>query len=425
MIDSKLARVRWELGQTLLPEHLLAQEEALSTESDLRFRTRGLPAYGIAELVWSDTLLWEGVVSIQKMTLLLPSGTLLDVPGNAEFIATQLQLSGGPTAPVFCHILEEHPTATGPELYENAEMQPAMSRRVFQLVLSLEDQVPEPWQHLLETHHLVETMKLAEFEVAPRGGWQLAPSYLPPMLQIGASPFLQKDLQELSQLLEFLRTALRRDRMRNKLTAIQSYALQQCAKSVHHMLRLLSNLQAEAEIRLHPYYIYEALHQLYADMCIYRDQLPDEAPMPYRHRALHRCFQSILPPLKEQIQMRHQHGVQLEFGLKDGAYSVDLPPDFRSHRDVYFVIEFDEEVAETAYELPKLGSRSRLHAIHEFVLNGLSLQKKPEAPFGYRFGFEAACYEIVKDEEWEHILKEGTAAFYAQPHYEGLNFYLV
>jgi len=45
-MTDKLARVRWEMGQTLLPENFLAQEESLIADTILRFRMSGLPAYG-------------------------------------------------------------------------------------------------------------------------------------------------------------------------------------------------------------------------------------------------------------------------------------------------------------------------------------------------------------------------------------------
>ncbi len=77
----KLSRVRWQMGQTLLPEHFQAQEEALLAETNMRFRMSGIPAYGVAALKWNETLISEGVFSIQAMALVMPSGLLLDVPG--------------------------------------------------------------------------------------------------------------------------------------------------------------------------------------------------------------------------------------------------------------------------------------------------------------------------------------------------------
>ena len=60
-MTGKLARVRWKMGQALLPEHFVAQEEALLAHSQLRSKIGGLPSYGFASLRWNDSLLSEGV----------------------------------------------------------------------------------------------------------------------------------------------------------------------------------------------------------------------------------------------------------------------------------------------------------------------------------------------------------------------------
>src|SRR5256885_277608 len=104
-MDRELARVRWELGQTLLPEHFQAQEGALLQESALRFRLHGLPAYGIAALRWNENLLREGVVSILSATLVMPSGQLLEVPHNAAATSLNLNIPGSNTVTAYLHLL--------------------------------------------------------------------------------------------------------------------------------------------------------------------------------------------------------------------------------------------------------------------------------------------------------------------------------
>ena len=64
-MDDKLARVCWKMGQTLLPEHLTAMEDSLLANTVQRFRMQGLPAYGVGKLVLNETLLGEGIFSVQ------------------------------------------------------------------------------------------------------------------------------------------------------------------------------------------------------------------------------------------------------------------------------------------------------------------------------------------------------------------------
>ena len=100
-MTDNLARVKWEMGQTLLPAHFKAQEDALLMESVLRFRMQGLPAYGVAELGWNPTLIKDGVVSIQSMKAVFPSGLMVQVPGNAKISPFNLNVPGDVTVSVY------------------------------------------------------------------------------------------------------------------------------------------------------------------------------------------------------------------------------------------------------------------------------------------------------------------------------------
>lgn len=107
MID-RLGRVEWEMGQTLLPEHLVAQEDSLIAESILRFRANGLPDYGVVRLQWNETLLLQGVFAIQGMVLIMPSGMLLSLRENAVVSPYNLNVSGSVEVPVYCHLLDRN-----------------------------------------------------------------------------------------------------------------------------------------------------------------------------------------------------------------------------------------------------------------------------------------------------------------------------
>ncbi len=103
----KLARVRWQVGQTLLPEHFRAQDEALSAEARLHAELSGLPQVGIASLAWSEALLAEGSLSISSLTAVMPGGFLVNVPGNAALPSFSLEATGRAEVTVFLHLLEE------------------------------------------------------------------------------------------------------------------------------------------------------------------------------------------------------------------------------------------------------------------------------------------------------------------------------
>ena len=70
------------MGQALLPEHFYAQEESLRGEAGIRFRMRSAPSWGLASLTWDEFQLLKGIISVQELTLVLPSGALVDIPGS-------------------------------------------------------------------------------------------------------------------------------------------------------------------------------------------------------------------------------------------------------------------------------------------------------------------------------------------------------
>src|SRR5262245_11824831 len=106
--EYKLARVRWEVGQPLLPEHFLAQEGAFEAELRLRATLSGLPSYGVASLEWSAGRLNEGFVAIRSMTAVTKGGLVIQFPGNTKMVNEfSLDDTGKTDVTVYAHVLKE------------------------------------------------------------------------------------------------------------------------------------------------------------------------------------------------------------------------------------------------------------------------------------------------------------------------------
>src|SRR5690242_9024292 len=117
MQHHKLARIRWSVGQTILPEHFRAQDEAFSAEVQLHAGLSGLPGVGIASLRWSEAQLAEGILSISLMTAILPGGIPVDVPGNVVLPPLSLEATGRAEVAVHLHLLEDARGTEGVPLY--------------------------------------------------------------------------------------------------------------------------------------------------------------------------------------------------------------------------------------------------------------------------------------------------------------------
>jgi type VI secretion system protein ImpJ len=406
-MNRELARVRWELGQTLLPEQFEAQEGALLQESALRFRLHGLPAYGIAALRWNETLLREGVVSILSATLVMPAGQLLEIPNNAVCASLNLNQSGSAVVSAYLHLMEA-PAADGGDELDGGD---AVPRVIHQLVISADQAIPGA----------ISTVKLAELKKTPDGSWEPSLNYLPPLLLVGASPFLQKDLAELYSALEAFQYRVMMDSA-SYLSGSSLALVKQCLKSVHRLRRLLTNLKGQ--LHIHPYELYEALKDFYVEVCLYHDSAPQHADEPYHHEQLGPCLRHVLGPLLEQMRAAQKSSPYAPFVLRDGLYRLELPPALHKAKEVHFLIQKSQTQRAVALHEFKLASPARLMMTHRLSLPGIGLTKADRPMLAHSFGPEVEFHHVERGEEWEHALRDGAVAFYARPELRDLEFFL-
>ncbi len=407
-----LARVRWEMGQTLLPEHLQAQEDSLVADATLRFRSRGLPAHGIVRMKWNEMLIAEGVFSIQSLTIIMNSGLLLDIPGNATANPFNLNISGSALVPVYCHVRRE--TAPGPEPDENSSPpeDDDIPRKVRQLTLSSERADP----------NALETMKIVEFEKDPDGVWKLSPNFIPPLLQVGTTPFLKAELDELTRMMDAFHFKLTQEIAASYLSGDSLLNAKLCLKRVLNFKRFLADLFAQ--VHVHPYYVVEELTQLYTDVCFYRDTTPANIEIPYDHDRLAPAFRRLFESLKEQIHLAQRRSTYLPFELGDGVYRIALPAEMREAKEIYLLVQKEQVRKAAPVKDFKMSSFSRLPLVHKLALQGIPFKKIDHPPFQHTFGPEVDIFRIVEGEEWDHALRELSVAFYPSPDFADTRFYL-
>ncbi len=408
-MDEKLARVRWEMGQPLLPEHLVAQEEALLADTVQRFNMQGLPSYGIGRLKLNETLLQEGVFSIKEMTLVMGSGLLLDVPNNAQLSPFNLNVPGTTTVHIYLHLLNDLPEKKTTSGWED-ESETSIARVIYQLVLSSEQSYADA----------VQSLKIAEVTKSPDEVWQISPNFVPPLLQVGKSPFLLIDLEELAETLELFQYDLSMDAA-SYLSGESLFTVKQCLKSVMNARRLLGNLGSR--IFLHPYFLYEALNNLYTDVCFYRNTAPENVIAPYEHNDLTNLTK-LMELVKKQMQLVQSRPPYLPFELQENVYKLKLPEEIRKATDVYFLAQKNQITARFFMDNVKLSSNSRLSFIHKMALHGIPSQKVERPPFQHSFGSEVEFYQLMFGEEWDHVLKEMTVTFQTSHELKGMDFYL-
>jgi len=409
-MDDQLARVCWRMGQTLLPEHLTAMEDSLLADTVLRFRMQGLPAYGIGKLILNETLLGEGIFSVQEITLVLSSGLLLSVPGNARLSPFNMNLPGTTEVAIYLHLLHNTPPGDDSPGGWGDDAETGIPRLVHPMALSSEQ----------DYRDAVETLKLAQFRKSPEGTWQISRDYIPPLLQIGASPFLRSEIDALSEALALFQYNLYMDAV-SYLSGDSLSSVKQCLKSVFRTQRLLANLVSQ--VHLHPFFLCEELLTLYTEVCFYRNTTPENITSAYDHDQL-AFLHTLIELINRQMQMVNSLPPYLPFELENNIYRVKLPDEIRQASSVYLLAQKDRIITRLSLDDLKLACLSRLNIVHKMALQGIPFKRVEHPSFQHSFGAEVEFYLLQEGEEWDHALNEMAVAFYNRPELKDTAFYI-
>ena len=401
----KLARFRWQLGQSLLPEHFSAAEDSLQSQIRFSAELQGLPYRGIAALAWNQSLITEGTVAIASLTAVLPGGFLVDVPTNASLSPFSIEATGKSKVALQLHLLTETRSADGVPLY--ADDPKTVQRVLYRLQLSAEPAIDGE----------IARLKLAELEKRLDGSWQLSPAYVPPLLLVGTNPFLDTVLINLATLLE---------RARNLLVAEihDSYLRSDRLTNARRLLFEVRRVQAilddmKHQIYPHPHPFFDAVRELYFEMCCYLESLPEEELPAYDHDDLATGFNQWIRLLGQGLRPERQEKTHAPLTLRDGQFSLSpLPKYVNEAGELYLLIQRTQPGEPNSVEGLKLASPSRLPIVRRLALRGIPFKYVPHPAFPHGFGPEIDFYLLTQGEEWQAAMREEGFAFFATPSLE-------
>ncbi|XXF80716.1 type VI secretion system baseplate subunit TssK [Myxococcaceae bacterium GXIMD 01537] len=411
-VKYQTARVHWRMGQALLPEHFRAQESGIREDLALRLRLLSTPFWGVASLRWNPFELLKGVVSLQQLTLLLPDGTLVDIPGNTVPASFNLNTSGASRTPLYLHLQGSERDEV---VSEDPEGQPddlsGVERLVQHVILS-----STPYSEMT-----LQSFKLAEFDKAADGTWAPAPDFIPPLVRVSGSPFFEPTLQRIRSMLSTLHQVLQDDMRENYLASESLLAGRECLKGLYRFRSFLANL--EKEYHPHPFEVFSALHELYIEVCMLRGIEPAGVDI-YKHEELDACFRQLLEQLESQVQLARSATPYIPFTRKEGLMACMLPEAARKARRVYWLLQKPT----VAYRLDlagmKLASESRLPVVHQLALRGIPFRRMENPPFHHPFSSEVEFYVLSEGEEWDHAVREGKLAFFHRQEFEQVRGFL-
>ncbi|PTL85386.1 type VI secretion system baseplate subunit TssK [Vitiosangium sp. GDMCC 1.1324] len=408
----KLARVRWQVGQTILPEHFRAQDEALSAEARLHAQLSGLPQVGIASLTWSEALLAEGSLSISSLTAVMPGGFLVDVPGNAALPSFSLEATGRAEVTVFLHLLEETRGTEGVPLY--ADEPPTVQRVLHRFQLSSEQSVDRA----------LSSLELVAFSKDLQGAWRPSSRKVPPLLLVGRNPFLNELLGELDLLLEKAHGQLH-------TLLLDSYQRGERLASARRTLLEVRRLQALRADMLggicpHPYHFFDALRRFYFEVCCYLEMVPDATLPTYRHEDLGEGLWGWMTLLNRAFRPEDTRLTYKPFDCREGQFVLSPLPtlDAGVQSELYLLVRSEDPSQPPSMEGVKVASPSRLPVVRRLALRGIPLQHVPHPAFPHAFGPEISWYKLSLGEEWQYALRDNGMAFYVTPALQGTQVFL-
>jgi type VI secretion system protein ImpJ len=407
----KTAHVRWFLGQTVLPEHLQAMQETFDAACALRASLHGLPHYGVAQLVWSEPLLADGVLALSSLTAVLKEGEVLSLPGNVAIEPLSLSATAAIRVAVYVHLSDETLPKSGVRIYNDDPI--VVERVLYRAYLSISDK-----------HDRARgTLKLGDFAKDADGTWRLAPSYIPPLLQVGTTPYLRARLDDLETRITNLEPQLVGQLQDTFLRPERLQAIRRCLGEMYQTLSILSDLKHM--VPLHPHTLYSALRRLLHELCTFHEVIPDQPALPYRHDDLSGAFDGILTMLARHLQPVYARSTHLRFMKNNGLFSLSgLPEEVKSSQEVYLLIQRPMLHERIELSEVKVSCTSRLALVHRLVLRGVPFKHLERTPFQHTFGPEVDFYQLQGGEEWNHVLREASIAFYIHPVLEKANAFL-
>lgn len=411
MSTLKTAPVRWFLGQTVLPEHFVALQQLTEAACELRSRTAALPHYGLARLTLSEPLLRDGILAISELTAILPDGGVVSVPGNCTLAPLSLAATSATRVSVYLHVTSDQVSAAGNRIYDSDPR--TVERLIARGVLSTNDQVERS----------IAGLRIGDFEKGVAGSWSLAESYIPPLLQVGNTPYLTGPLQALDAQMSALEPQLAVQLQDTFLRPDRLSAIRRCLAELSRMQSLIADLRNR--VAFHPHELHRALRDLYFETCCFHEVLPEPPTLPYRHDDLAGSFRTVLELLQRALRPVYVRSTHLRFQKSNGLFTLSgLPQEVKDAEEVYLLVQRPTLHDRVPMDDVKLSCTSRLALVHRLVLRGVVYKHVERPPFPHTFGPEVDFYQLQDGEEWEHAMRESSLSLYVHPVLERANVFL-
>jgi type VI secretion system protein ImpJ len=408
-IDYRTARVNWRMGLPLMPAHLYAQEESIREELYARAALQAAPAWGVARVAWDDRVR-QGILRMERLVVILPSGVYLDIPGNAAAAPLDLTKSQLSRAPVYLHFLSG--SSLMPDRAADMDDADDVEYLQQQIELSVSDQVASAAQ---------PPLKLAEFECVS-GGWSLSTRYIPPSLTVRLH-FFATLLLRVQAVCDSFQDAIRAELEVNYLAADAHTAATHAQRGLWQLRAVLADI--EAGVDLHPFEFYRELRAFYVEVCLFRRVTPHFAARPYRHENIADDAGTLLSELEALFSIPQRAPAYRELVTdSQGVRMCSLPRGLTNASDIILLVQKPHVSSEFKIGALKFASAERLPTVHARSLAGVTFEPLSGPPFYHGLSAAVEFYKPIAGSEWDHVVRERNLALSDSKKLEGYRFFL-
>jgi len=397
-------RVAWPEGMFLVPQHL--QQLDAGAEARLGYHMRLLDPFhwGLIELSLDEQALAAGQIAIQRLSAVLPDGTIVMCPGGASIELRKFD----PTVEQLCVYVGIRQPAGADVISADASLRDRHARYWIRETEVGDEGAPAEKTEIpflfpnvrvfisgeeaeLDSYDLI---KLVEIEATGNSSqpFQVRTRYVPPLLKLQAWPALHERVESLTnQMLGKLRiVAARRDSlvMLDTPRLLLGYTLGRMAPVLRHLL---------STGHTHPFHVYSALVEIAASMLALQPERELEFPR-YDHENLEPCFTALLDLIHSELEHEFKdrtREVPLRYSSAHHAYAApDLSRESVDPRNAFFLavksnLEKPELVRLVTSEA-KLGALSHLEFMVKMAVRGASVEhlQAPPIDVGPKPGFE-------------------------------------
>ena len=428
-----IRKVIWAEGMFLGQQHFQAWDRYYETYQNLQARSISPLSWGLLDFQIDREALGNAQFRVVKCQAMFPDGRLIsyDASDDAPLV---MNLEGGYAEKLEIYLcLPSNRSASGINGYRNNgqlcaweadyrrvtdENDPAREREVM---------LARPNLLLLdgsESRESFTSIRIAEIVAEGDGTYTLVEDYIPPLVRIGASEYLQALVLRMVELFS-AKVRVLNERRKQVSAAAADFGHSDVSdflvlQALSGAIPLLQHIRGNPE--LHPERLYELLARIIGSLCPFSFEIDVHSVERYRHNELTRVFSGLEKQLRALIDTAMPTRLKaLTLNREaDSLYSIDnidsaMLADHTFFLSVYS--EMDDPMWVAHFERKvKAGARADIEMIVASALPGARLTHTPRPPskLPIKSGYEYFRIE-PRGDFWERIVSERTLGIFL-PH---------